>query len=392
MLDSGATNHMTGSKDIVVNLRPNSSNTTVSYGDKTRSKVMGLGKVVVTPDVSLVNVMLVETLGYNLLSVRQLAIMGIATFFDVDMVVLLWSKSLKVAFVGYVENGLYVVDFSGKTTTAAICLFAKEDVGWLWHRRLAHVNMRALQSLHKGGHILGLKENVSFCKDRVCRACVKGKMHEVPHKTIISSTRCLELLHMDLFGPPSHDSLGGKKYCLVIVDDYSRYTWVYFFKFKSETQRTIIDFANQVQRQHNTTILMIRSDNGTEFKNYTLDELLSDEGIKHQYSTPYTPQQNGVAERKNRTLMDAARTMMAEFKSPYNFWAEAISTACHATNRLYLRKGLNKTSYEILSGHKPNISYFRVFGCKCYILIKGTRLAKFDSKTEEGIFVGYATD
>ena len=113
---------------------------------------------------------------------------------------------------------------------------------------------------------------------------------------------------MDLFGPPSFDSLGGRKYCLVIVDDYSRYTWVYFFKRKSETQQTVIDFANEAQRQHNAKILTIRSD--------TLDEFLSDEGIKHQYAAPYTPQQNGVLERKNQTLMDAARTMMAEFKSP----------------------------------------------------------------------------
>ena len=107
--------------------------------------------------------------------------------------------------------------------------------------------MRTLKSLHTGGHILGLKD-VSFAKDRVCRACVEGKMHDSLHKskTIISSKRILELLHMDLFGPPSHDSLGGMKYCLVIVDDYLRYTWVYFFKLKSETQKTIINFANEV--------------------------------------------------------------------------------------------------------------------------------------------------
>ena len=90
--------------------------------------------------------------------------------------------------------------------------------------------------------------------------------------------------------------------------------------------------------------------------------------------------------------MDAARTMLAEFKSPYNFWAEAINTACHATNRLYLRKGLEKTPYEILNGRKPNVSYFKVFGCKCYILKKGTRLSKFESKADEGIFVGYSSD
>src|SRR3954468_1941668 len=134
-------------------------------------------------------------------------------------------------------------------------------------------------------------------------------MHDAPHKPTnqIKSNKILELLHVDLFGPPSHASLGGKKYCLVIVDDFSRYYWVYFFKLKSETQKTFIDFINLVQRQYNVPMLIIRSDNGTEFKNYTLNDFLSDEGIKHQYSAAYTPQQNGVSERKNRTLIEMAR-------------------------------------------------------------------------------------
>jgi hypothetical protein len=130
--------------------------------------------------------MLVETLGYNLLLVRVLGKMGFAVFIDNDIVVLLWSKSLKVTFVGHVENNLYVVDFLGKTTTSAMCLFGKTDVGWLWHRRLAHVNMRTLQSLHKGGHILGLKENVSFAKDRVCRAYILGKCMTLPIQARLS--------------------------------------------------------------------------------------------------------------------------------------------------------------------------------------------------------------
>ena len=166
MLDSGCTSHMTGSKKIITEMKPNINQVTVSYGDKSKSKVLGLGKVVVAPDITLVDVMLVETLGYNLMSVRALGKMGFAVFFDNDIVVLMWSKSLKVAFVGYVKNDLYVVDFSGKTTAGAMCLFGKADAGWLWHRRLAHINMRTLQSLHKGGHIVGLKENVCFAKDR----------------------------------------------------------------------------------------------------------------------------------------------------------------------------------------------------------------------------------
>jgi hypothetical protein len=148
VLDSGCTSHITGRKKIMTEMRHN-VNITVTYGDMSQSAVLGLGKVVVTPDISLVDVMLVETLGCNLLSVRALGKMGFAVFIDYDIVVLLWSKSLKVAFVGHIENNLYVVDFSEKTSTSACAYFGNANVGWLWHRRLAHVNMRTLQSLHK---------------------------------------------------------------------------------------------------------------------------------------------------------------------------------------------------------------------------------------------------
>ena len=134
MLDSGCTSHMTGSSSIVKDLKPNDDLITVTYADKSKSKVMGFGKVVVAHDITLVNVMLVETLGYNLLPVYALGNMGFTVFIDNDIVVLMWSKYLKVAFVGYVEHDLYVVDISGQATTIAMCLFGKADVGWLWHR------------------------------------------------------------------------------------------------------------------------------------------------------------------------------------------------------------------------------------------------------------------
>src|SRR5664279_257919 len=385
---------MIGSIDMVEDIQPPLPHAThVKIGDNSELKVLGRGKVVISHDTSIKSVLLVESLGYNLLSVYQLSKCGFATYFDDENVIITWKKSLKVAFVGYVENGMYVVDFSKEDLCAATCLMAKVDVGWLWHRRLAHTNMRTLHDLQCGNHILGLT-NVKFSKDRVCSSCMLGKQHGEPHliKTTITTKRILELIHLDLFGPLSYDSFGGKKYCLVIVDDYSRYSWVYFFKRKNGTQQRVIDFITLVERQHNEKIMAIRSDNGSEFKNYTVEGFLSDEGIAHQYSTSYTPQQNGVAKRKNRTLMDAARTMIAEFFSPYNFWAEAVSAACHATNRLYLRKLLNKTSYEILTGKKPDISYFKVFGCKCFILKKGNRLSKFETRSYEGIFVGYATN
>ena len=155
---------MTGSKDLVVEVHKiPSMPTNVEWGDASSSKVLGLGKVVISHDLTIEKVMLVESLAYNLLSVRQLALMGFATFFDIDTVALLWSKTLKVAFVGHVENGLYVINFSERPTKTATCLMAKVDVGWLWHRRLAHVNMRSLQSLLKGDHVRGLT-NVSLLK------------------------------------------------------------------------------------------------------------------------------------------------------------------------------------------------------------------------------------
>jgi transposase InsO family protein len=234
--------------------------------------------------------------------------------------------------------------------------------------------MKNLDKLLKGEHTLGLT-NVHFEKDRVCSACQAGKQvgaHH-PHKNIMMTDRPLELLHMDFFGPIAYISIDGSKYCLVIMDDYSRFTWVFFLQETSQTQETLKGFLRRAQNEFGLRIKKIRSDNGTEFKNSHIEGFLEEEGIKHEFSSPYTPQQNGVVERKNRTLLDLARTMLDEYKTPDRFWAEAINTACYSINRIYLHRILKKTSYELLTGKKPNVSYFRVFGSKCVILIKRGR-------------------
>jgi transposase InsO family protein len=199
----------------------------------------------------------------------------------------------------------------------------------------------------KGEHILGLT-NVHFEKERICSACQAGKQvgtHH-PHKNIMMTERPLELLHMDLFGSIAYISIGENKYCLVIVDDYSRFTWVFFLQEKSQTQETLKKFLRWAQNEFALRIKKIRSDNGTEFKNSQIEGFLEEEGIKHEFSSPYTPQQNGVVERNNRTLMDMARTMLEEYKTIDRFWEEAINTACYSINRLYLHRILKKTSYE----------------------------------------------
>jgi transposase InsO family protein len=190
---------------------------------------------------------------------------------------------------------------------------------------------------------------------------------------IMMTHRPLELLHMDLFGPIAYISIGGSKYCLVVVDDYSRFTWVFFLQEKPQTQETLKGFLRQAQNEFGLRIKKIRSDNGTKFKNSKIEDFLLKEGIKHEFSSPYTPQQNGVVERKNITLLDMARTMLDQYKTPDRFWAQAINTACYSINRLYLHQILKKTSYELLTGKNPNVSYFRVFGSKCFILVKRGR-------------------
>jgi hypothetical protein len=205
----------------------------------------------------------------------------------------------------------------------------------------------------------------------------------------MTTDRPLELLHIDLFGPIAYISIGRSKYCLVIVDDYSRFTWVFFLQEKSQTQETLKGFLRRAQNEFGLRIKKIRSDNGKEFKNSQIEGFLEEEGIKHEFSSPYTPQQNGVVERKNRTLLDMARTILDEYKTPNRFWAEAINTVCYSINRLYLHRILKKTSYELLTGKKPNVSYFRVFGSKCFILVKRGRKSKFSPKAVEGFLLGY---
>jgi hypothetical protein len=184
--------------------------------------------------------------------------------------------------------------------------------------------------------------------------------------------------------------VGGKWYVLVVMDDYSRYAWVFFLEDKSETFGFVRDLNVRLKNErHGNAIRAIRSDNGSEFKNSRFDAFCRDLGLKHQYSTPFVPPQNGIVERTNRTLCEMARTMLDEHRTPRRYWAEAINTAYHVSNRILLRAFKKKTCYELMHGRAPKVSHFRVFGCKCFILKKG-KLDKFEARPSDGIFFGYA--
>ncbi|GJY62749.1 putative ribonuclease H-like domain-containing protein [Tanacetum coccineum] len=199
------------------------------------------------------------------------------------------------------------------------------------------------------------------------------------------------MLHMDLFGPTSIRSISHKFYCLVITDAFSRFSWVFFLAKKDETVGILKEFIKLVENQLNKKVKVIRSDNGTEFKNRDLIEFCGSRGIKRDYSNARTPQQNEVAERKNRTLIKAARTMLAYSFLPTMFWTEVVATACYVLNRVLVTNPYNKTPYELLTGIVPTISYLKPFGCHVTILNTIDQLGKFDRKSDEGFLVGYST-
>jgi transposase InsO family protein len=174
---------------------------------------------------------------------------------------------------------------------------------------------------------------------------------------------------MEWFDPIAYISIGGNRYDLAIVDDYSRFTWVFFLQDKSETQEVLKKFLKRAQNEFDAKVKKIRSDNVTEFKNTQVEDFLDEEGIKHEFLAPYTPQQNGVAERKNQTLIEMARNMLDEYKTSDQFWIEAVNATCHATNHLYLHNLMKEISYELLTGNnqlfptskflKVNVMFFK---------------------------------
>ena len=364
----------------------------VTFGDNTKGKIVGIGRVGKKDSTFIENVLLVEGLKHNLLSVSQLCDKGNRVIFEPKECFVTYMKENKVIFKGERVNNVYTIDLSSLTNQGVECFVAFKDDSWMWHRKLSHASMELIGDLNKGDHVIGLPK-MRFQKDKICGACQMGKQvkSSFKAKNKVTTTRPLQLLHMDLFGPCRVASLGGKHYAYVIVDDYSRFTWVLFLAHKDESFEAFKILAKRIQNEKGFKISTLRSDHGKEFENVYFKSFCNEMGITHNFSSPRTPQQNGVVERKNRVLVEMARTMLNEYNLLKYFWAEVINTACYLSNRVFIRPILNKTPYELWNERKPKISYLRVFGCKCYILNTKDNLGKFDAKTDEGIFLGYAT-
>ncbi|KAJ9557113.1 hypothetical protein OSB04_011727 [Centaurea solstitialis] len=381
-LDSGCSRHMTGSKSVLTNYREERG-PAVTFSGNGRGQTRGYGTLT-NGVTTFKRVAYVEGLMHNLLSISQLC--------DKNHKCKVKNRKKEVILNGVRHADIYIINMNTSTDNFCFVSRASTDMNWLWHKRLSHLNFKTLNQLCINNLVIGLPD-FRYTKESLCSACEKGKQTRASFKSkqISSISSPLQLLHMDLFGPVNVQSIGGKKYTLVIVDEYSRYTWVFFLRAKSDAPEEIILFVRKMEKLNNLTVRSIRSDHGTEFKNSTLESFFEQKGISQNFSSVRTPQQNGVAERRNRTLIEAARSMLSEANLATQFWAEAVNTACYTQNRSLIVKRFRRTAYELFRNRKPSIKHLHIFGCVCYILNNRDNLGKFDSKSDDGIFLGYSS-
>nr|GEU65647.1 hypothetical protein [Tanacetum cinerariifolium] len=303
----------------------------------------------------------VEGLGHNLFSVGQ--------FCDSDLEVTFRQHTCFIRNLDGVDlltgsrgNNLYTLSLGDKMASSPICLLSKasKTKSWLWHHHLSHLNFGAINHLARQGLVRDTNQEKLY------------------------------LLHMDLYGPMLIESVNGKKYIFVIVDDYSRFTWVKCLRLKDEAPDFIIKFLKMIQVRLKVLVRRIREDNGTEFVNQTLREYYEQVGISHETSVARSPQQNSVVERRNHTLIEAVRTMLIYAQASLFLWAEAVTTTCYTQNRSIIRIHHGKTPYELLHNKLHDLLFLHVFGALCYPTNDSKNSRKLQPKADIGIFIGYA--
>ncbi|GKB50851.1 putative ribonuclease H-like domain-containing protein, partial [Tanacetum coccineum] len=363
-VDGGCSRHMTRNMSYLSDFKEFDGGY-VTFGEGAKGgKITGKGTLK-SRKLNFEDVYFVKELQFNLFSVSHMCDKKNSVLFTNTGCFVL-SPDFKLADESQVllkvprKNNMYSVDMKNIVPKESLtCLVAKATLYelMLWHMRLGH-----------------------------------GKQHKASSKSKIQNfiTQPLFMLHMDLFGPTFVSILMNKKYCLVVTDDYSRFTWVFFLASKDETSGILKSFITRIENLVDKKVKIIRCDNGTEFKNRVMSEFCKKKGIKKEFSVARTLQQNSVAERRNRTLIEAARTMLADSKLPTTFWAEAVNTACYVQNRVLVVKPHNKTPYELFRGRTPVLSFMGPFGCHVTILNTLYYLGKFEGKSDEGFFVGYS--
>lgn len=390
-IDSGASAHMTSNENWIENANFMPAMSEITVADSTKLPVMCSGDVKITTDrnyeITVKNVLCIPKLSTNLLSVSELIKNGNKVVFESNNCYIRNMKNDIVA-TAYLINGVYKLNL--KTTDCMLAAPALASAE-LWHKRLAHINSGDLNKM-KNGIVEGVNfSSPSDTKKENCVTCCEGKQTRLPFShSEHTSTETLQLVHADVCGPMETKSIGGSRFFLLFVDDYSKMTFIYFLKHKNEVFQRFKDFKAMVENQQNRKIKILRTDNGGEFCNVVMDNFLANEGIIHQRTTAYAPEQNGVSERANRTVVEKGRCLLFEAKLEKKFWAEAVHTAVYLKNRCVTSSLVNKTPYEVWYQRKPDLSHVRLFGSPVMVHVPKEQRLKWDKKAKPFILVGYS--
>lgn len=393
-IDSGATSHMSNDVKYFLNLE-NVNLDKIMVANGQFMKIKGKGDIVLKHEVAgtvrnlkFTDALYVPELENNLLSVSKITKAGYNMVFDENKCYIEKNKCL--VFSGNYKNGLYKVDIYNENVNLLKMSCIKESCIHTWHRRLGHRNVENIKALIKNNLATGL--NIFDCGNiKQCVSCIEGKLTRKPFPQISlpKTKNVLDLIHSDVCGPMRTDTVGGKKYFLTFTDDFSRFTTVYLLTSKDEVFLKIKEFFAELKNNFGRYPKIIRTDNGGEYTGGNVQSLLKKLGIKFQASVPYCPEQNGVSERKNRTLIESARCMLLDSKLPHKYWGEAVITANYISNRLPT-KSKEKTPYEFWTGSKPDLSHLITFGSQAFIYVPKEKRSKLDKKTKEGIMMGYS--
>ncbi|KAJ0890287.1 putative RNA-directed DNA polymerase [Helianthus annuus] len=382
IVDSGASQHMVNSdKDMFNVVDVSDFDLKVGHPNGTSVKVLKIGNVKLIDGIILKDVFYVPGYHVNLISVHRLAKdNNISVVFNEDSCVLQDSKSKKVLVTGSQDSGLYFVGKNGNSVNVCFNSFVKSN---LWHSRLGHPSDQVLTVLKE---MFGVKS----IEHGPCDVCHRSKQVRVPFPISEHKSKTVgELVHLDLWGPYKVTSYEGFKYFLTIVDDFSRTVWCYLLTNKTEVFDNLCSFYELMLTQFEKKIKVIRSDNGTEFVNNQMNLFCKNKGILHQTSCSYTPQQNGVVERKHRHLLNTARALLFQSGLPLRYWSDCILTAVYLINRLPTSVLGGKCPYEVVHGFKPSFSHLRNFGCLCFSTVLN-ETDKFAYHADKCVFIGYS--
>lgn len=395
-IDSGASKHMTACKHNLVNVSELPKTKEITIANQTKVPVQCSGDVnIVTVvneveyDVVVRDILYIPELTTNLLSVSQLIEHGNSVIFK-ENVCYIYNQQKELVGQAELVDGVYKLITSQSQTeqTLAATAVASSDI---WHRRLGHINSDSLNKM-KNGAVEGISfpEKANISKSS-CIICCEGKQARLPFQHSTSKTEdVLEVIHADVGGPMEKPSIGQSRYYVLFVDDYSKMSFVYFMKEKSEVLKYFKEFQTMTEKQKGKKIKILRTDNGGEFCSLEFEKYLKERGIVHQKTNPYTPEQNGMCERLNRSVVEKARCLIFDTNLDKKFWAEAVNTSVYIRNRSVVKGLNNETPYQVWTGQKPDISHLRIFGSKVMVHIPKQRRLKWDRKSKQLILVGYA--